>query len=97
MKKLSVLIVTICLSIFAATLVIASSDSPSELQYPSKMGTVTFNHANHESLIDCASCHDVVQGIDKKEQKEAFHGLCISCHKEQKQGPTNCRECHVKE
>lgn len=96
MKKILVLITTICLMAFASTLVIASSNSPAELQYPTKMGTVTFNHTSHENLIDCASCHTPVQGIDQKQRKDAFHDLCINCHKEQQQGPTSCRDCHIK-
>ncbi len=96
MKKMTLLAITISLISLAATLATADSGAPAELQYPTKMGTVTFNHASHESLIDCASCHDAVQGIDQKQRKDAFHGLCISCHKEQQQGPTSCKECHVR-
>lgn len=96
MKNLLVLIITLSLITFAATLVIADSSGPAEIEYPTKMGTVTFNHASHESLTDCASCHSAVQGIDKKERKDAFHDLCISCHKEQQQGPTSCKDCHIR-
>lgn len=96
MKNLFVLFITLCFISFAATLVVAQSSGPAEYKYPSAIGTVTFNHASHENLVDCASCHSVVLGIDQKARKDAFHDLCISCHKEQKQGPTSCRDCHVR-
>ncbi len=96
MKNLFVLIITLCLVSFSITLASAEGSGPAELKYPVKMGTVTFNHASHETLADCANCHAAVQGIEKKERKEAFHNLCINCHKEQQQGPTSCRDCHIK-
>jgi predicted CXXCH cytochrome family protein len=96
MKKLFTLLIAISLVSVVATLVVAQSSGPAEIEYPTKMGTVTFNHTSHENLVDCASCHSLVQGIEKKERKDAFHDLCISCHKEQKQGPTGCRDCHIK-
>jgi predicted CXXCH cytochrome family protein len=49
----------------------------------------------------CSACH-----LDAKSKapsmsemsltKNPFHKLCISCHKEQKKGPTVCAKCHVK-
>lgn len=96
MKKLFTLLIAVSLVSAVATLVIAGSNAPAEIPYPTKLGTVTFNHLNHEGLTDCANCHSAVQGIEAGQRKDAFHGLCISCHKEQQQGPTSCKECHVK-
>ncbi|MBW6508610.1 MAG: cytochrome c family protein [Desulfuromonadales bacterium] len=96
MKKLFALLIAVSLVSAVATLVIADSNAPAEIQYPTKLGTITFNHLSHESRTDCASCHSAVQGIEDKQRKDAFHGLCISCHKEQQQGPTSCKDCHVK-
>ena len=50
----------------------------------------------------CSSCHldpkdPKVPGIrDMSPTKNAFHIRCITCHKEQKKGPTACMKCHVK-
>lgn len=52
-------------------------------------------------VVKCSSCH-----LDPKDkapsmremsvQKNPFHSLCIDCHKQQKKGPTVCKDCHVK-
>ncbi len=90
----------------STTLAFAQTDGPAEIKYPSKMGTVTFDHTTHQTSVDCATCHHTGEyvsckschGVDAKapKAKMAFHKQCKSCHKEQKQGPTKCKECHVK-
>ncbi|MFO7576741.1 MAG: cytochrome c3 family protein [Pelovirga sp.] len=105
MKKLIVLLLATGLISAAATLVVASSNAPAEVSFTPKFGTVTFNHTSHEQVTDCASCHhtgEFVQcsschGVNEgiPNTKDTFHSACIDCHKEQNQGPTRCRDCHV--
>lgn len=70
-------------------------------QYTGK-GTVTFTHAQHGTLLGCASCHTgETPAKISIENKQQGHDLCLSCHKEQaKQGkinaPTKCNDCHKK-
>ena len=54
--------------------------------------------ANHpEGTAKCSSCHRKTDSkADKKAYKKAMHKNCIDCHKAKKQGPTKCKECHVK-
>jgi hypothetical protein len=54
-----------------------------------------------EKVVKCSTCH-----LDPKDKapsmremsltKNPFHVRCIACHKEQKKGPTVCKDCHVK-
>lgn len=50
----------------------------------------------------CSACHldpktpTVPSMRDASPQKNPFHSLCIGCHKEQKKGPTVCKNCHKK-
>lgn len=103
MKKFLVLTL-ICL---LPTLCFAVADNgPPEVKFTPKMGTVTFPHAAHQSRTDCATCHhtgDYAQckschGVkaEAPKSKDAYHNLCQGCHKTMQQGPTKCKECHVK-
>ncbi len=70
---------------------------------------VNFDHAKHAGSIDCFKCHHGAKAKEEIKScfechgkdaaapgvKDAFHGLCQACHKEQAQGPTKCKECHV--
>src|SRR6056297_3158023 len=106
MKKLFILLIAVSLISAVATLVVASSNAPEEVVYTPKIGTVTFNHTQHLAAGDCASCHHTGDYVscsschgtqpDIANVKDAFHANCIDCHKEAKQGPTGCRDCHVK-
>lgn len=68
-------------------------------------GKVTFNHSTHTGN-DCKECHHIgstSQGCtechtkeSKVDVKKAFHDNCITCHKDQGQGPTGCMDCHKK-
>jgi hypothetical protein len=54
-----------------------------------------------KSVKKCSACHlDPKAGVPSMRetslQKNPMHALCISCHKEQKKGPTGCTGCHVK-
>ncbi len=105
MKKLFALLIAASLISAVATLVIAGSNVPEEVTFTPRFGTVTFNHAEHLSVGDCASCHHTgayvtcsschgtQPGISNA--KDAFHASCIDCHKEAQKGPVGCRACHV--
>ena len=70
---------------------------------------VAFDHVKHSETIDCMKCHHsaasteeikscfTCHGTDATDVtvKDAFHKSCKACHKEQDQGPTKCKECHV--
>ncbi|WP_321371429.1 cytochrome c3 family protein [uncultured Desulfuromusa sp.] len=106
MKKLLTLLTATIFASILTTAAIAETKGPNEVQYTPKMGTVTFNHVEHQGRADCATCHhtgDYAQckschGIDKNapKSKDAFHNLCKDCHKEMKKGPAKCKECHIK-
>lgn len=55
-----------------------------------------------KSVQNCAECHLDPKGTvpsmrEMSLTKNPFHTpLCIGCHKEQKKGPTVCKDCHVK-
>ena len=63
----------------------------------------------HKDLdgIGCLKCHGANRGVpdakclachkdgDKIEGMEAFHDMCMGCHKTIKKGPALCGECHI--
>ncbi len=75
-----------------------------------KQSAVTFNHKAHTERADCVTCHhtsktqDDIEGCfechgsdaNAPSPKDAFHGSCVKCHKDEKKGPTKCKECHPK-
>jgi len=108
MKKLLVFlaIVAVVGTAFAA---IAADNGPAEIKLDkAKMGVVTFQHATHQGLTECKTCHhtggyetcDSCHGEKadgaKLKYKDAIHNTCKGCHKEMKKGPTKCKGCHVK-
>ncbi|MCK5913925.1 MAG: cytochrome c3 family protein [Desulfuromusa sp.] len=106
MKKLLIMLTATILVSSIATVVIAVATGPAEIKYEPKMGTVTFNHSDHQQLTDCATCHHTGEyaqckschGVDQSapKVKNAYHKQCKDCHKEMKKGPTKCKECHIK-
>jgi hypothetical protein len=75
-----------------------------------KMAPVAFQHDKH-TKVECAKCHHKDKDNPKactechkmKEEKgapkvqDAFHNLCVKCHKEQGgKAPTKCADCHKK-
>ncbi len=49
----------------------------------------------------CSTCHlnpkgDAPNMATMSMKDNPFHIRCIGCHKEQKKGPTVCKQCHVK-
>ena len=108
MKKLLILFVAVALvSVAAMSVVAADNKGPAEVKLEAKMGTVTFNHAAHQSRVaDCKTCHH--KGVEAgacrschgvkpeaPKAKDAFHKVCKDCHKA-KNGPTKCNGCHKK-
>lgn len=104
MKKLFVLLL-VAVFVGSALIAVASDKGPAEVKYEAKNGAVTFNHAAHQGLADCATCHHTGgyepckschDGTKAPNAKDAYHKNCKDCHKEKGKGPTKCKECHVK-
>jgi len=62
---------------------------------------MTADNAGKMKVEKCSACHldpkpDVPSMRDGSLQKNPFHSLCIGCHKQQKKGPTLCKDCHKK-
>ncbi len=88
------IIAAAALTLFTAGMALAAG--PETLTFPTKMGTVTFPHAKHQSL-GCTKCHATEQG-GKIEGfgKDWAHKTCKGCHTDMGKGPTKCNECHKK-
>lgn len=84
---------------------------PDKLQFASKMGTVTFDHAAHVTRAknDCAACHTKLFPEDAKAPlnfkasahipAEAAKTSCAGCHAPGGaafETKGNCAKCHVK-
>ncbi len=59
------------------------------------------HHDNPKEPVSCFSCHKKGKECEAPPAKDAFHNLCISCHKENKDKnknpPTKCLDCHKKQ
>ena len=68
------------------------------MEFPAKMGKVTFNHKGHQEKVKggCTTCHATAAG-GKIEGfgKDYAHKTCKECHAKSG-GPTKCGECHKK-
>ncbi len=111
MKQLLALTVVIVI-LFACTTAIATTTetskpaTPSVIEYPTKLGMVTFDHNKHQHAADCLSCHHTgdhkkcksCHGIGKEtlSAKNAYHKQCKDCHNKSEQGPTKCKQCHIR-
>ena len=102
------LIVLLVVGFLAATVLLtAAANGPAEIRLSTKMGDITFAHAQHQAKIStCTECHHKgteapkctgCHGIDASAPaaKKAFHDQCRGCHRESG-GPTKCKDCHVK-
>jgi c(7)-type cytochrome triheme protein len=83
---------------------------PENLEFESKMGTVTFDHAKHSERVkgNCATCHEKLfpQSKAPLNYKEKMHQVaeanktsCGSCHHEGGAAfaaKGKCNTCHVK-
>jgi len=108
MKKLIVLLMVLAF-IGTAFVAMAQDKGPASIKLDkAKTGVVTFDHAKHQGLTECKTCHHT-GGFEKCDSchgkkddgkkikyKTAIHKNCKGCHKEMKKGPTKCKECHVK-
>jgi hypothetical protein len=61
-----------------------------------KLGTVEFNHKQHQIRNDnkCDNCHELKIGKVEDFDKEWAHRVCAGCHEVFDQGPTDCKGCH---
>ncbi len=104
MKKLILLIAFCLVASFAV-----ADNGPAQFNLEAKNGTVAFDHAAHQAqFTDCTVCHHegVAVGTcknchlakkgDAPKAKDAYHKQCKGCHKTMKQGPTKCKQCHIK-
>lgn len=47
--------------------------------------------------MECSECHLVPEeGHTTMDLIKAYHDMCKGCHMEQKDGPVQCSECHIK-
>jgi len=104
MKKMLLLLV-VAAFVVGSALAVAAADAPATVKLDAKMGTVTLDHTKHSGMTDCKTCHH--KGVEAgkcsachdgkaaPKAKDAFHKVCKDCHKA-KNGPTKCKECHVK-
>ena len=63
---------------------------------------LTKAQTNTVNVKKCRECHldpkkaDMPSMREMSLTKNPMHIRCIACHKEQKKGPTVCKDCHVK-
>lgn len=57
------------------------------------------HHSEEGETPSCSECHGPASAKDLgiADLKNAYHGLCMGCHKEMEMGPTGCTECHAKQ
>ncbi len=49
-----------------------------------------------ESPSSCGECHKKESTEDNSVKiSDAFHNVCVGCHKDNGSGPTKCSECHA--
>jgi len=104
MKKMLVLFAIVAF-VAASAFVAVADNGPASITLEVKMGNITLDHAKHQGLTECATCHHTGDYAACKtchgakpeapKAKDAFHKVCKDCHKE-KNGPTKCNGCHVK-
>ena len=98
------LLVLILFSLSVPVISLAAK-GPEEMEFPSRWGTVTFQHHQHQARgIDCQACHHRGEEMGPCRschgllpttplRKDILHKLCKDCHREQR-GPTDCVGCH---
>lgn len=93
----------------ASTAEAAPGNGPAQIVFPGKLGKVAFSHAKHQQQLQiaCVTCHHTGEGTVKCSSchgtkgeapviKDAYHKLCMGCHKKKDAGPYNCKGCHKK-
>lgn len=54
---------------------------------------------NEYNFPSCSTCHTMAydpQDLEKPTLTQAYHLLCIGCHRDNQTGPTDCTGCHTK-
>lgn len=54
---------------------------------------------NNYDFPSCSECHTATfdpQNLEKPPLAQAYHLLCIGCHRDSRVGPTDCTGCHTK-
>ncbi len=46
--------------------------------------------------MECSECHELEKGQNPIALVNVYHGQCKGCHRENKAGPIQCSECHIK-
>ncbi len=105
MRKMLVLLAIVALVASTAFVAVAQDKGPASIKMEVKMGDVTLDHAKHQGLTDCVTCHHTgdyalcksCHGAkpEAPKSKKAYHDQCKGCHKNDG-GPTKCKGCHVK-
>jgi len=71
---------------------------PHEVHEKRSIECVKCHHKDPQDPKACTTCHEKEAKGEAIPAKEAFHNLCLGCHREVvKQGPkapTKCMECH---
>jgi hypothetical protein len=106
MKK--IIIMLVAAAFVTISLVAYASKMPTEVQYETKFGVVTFDHTAHKSRGEscktchhtgtyesCKTCHD---GEKAPAAKTVYHKVCIDCHKTDAVALNDkkCTGCHIK-
>ena len=58
------------------------------------------DHENALETTRCSACHQDSFNPERPQRmglKGVYHQQCISCHREEAQGPVGCKECHLKQ
>jgi hypothetical protein len=58
----------------------------------------TCHHTGEEAAVEsCLDCHETedIEDTEMQKKSDAFHGQCITCHKDADAGPVECSSCHV--
>ena len=91
MRTLTSLLLLIAVA--AGVSALLAQKPPEKLVFPSKMGNVTFNHAEHVKRAkgDCKTCHDKLF----QQSSSAPLNFKANMHKTAEESKTSCGFCHV--
>lgn len=72
----------------------AQIEACDECHHVYENGTKLADESSEDQL--CSDCHELESEDGKPSLLKAFHLNCKGCHKENKNGPIMCGECHVR-
>jgi len=72
----------------------AQIEACDECHHVYENGTKLADESSEDQM--CSDCHELESEDRKPSLIKAFHLNCKGCHKENKNGPIICGECHVK-